>query len=324
MKANVIVERPEGNTLEWKDYADPTIGGDEILIDVKAAGINRADVFQRKGHYPAPAGVPPDIPGLEVSGIVEACGENVTMWKPGDKVCALLAGGGYAEKVKVQEGQCLPIPPNLSFVEAASLPETVFTVWSNVFQRCHLHKGETFLVHGGTSGIGITAIQLVKLWNCRVFTTVGSKEKVDACLALGADKVVNYKDQDFEQEIGKDQVDVILDMVGGDYFGKNINLLKPEGRLVYINASNGNKVELNIGKLMQKRLYITGSTLRPREYAFKKSLTEEIRQQVWPLVEKGSFKPVIYKTVPISEALTAQQIMEGGSHIGKIVLENGR
>lgn len=322
MKANIIVERQEGNTLEWKEYADPAIGEDEILIDVKAAGVNRADVFQRKGHYPAPAGVPADIPGLEVAGVVVACGEKVTMWQPGDKVCALLAGGGYAEKVKVQEGQCLPIPANLSFAEAASLPEAVFTVWSNVFQRCRLQKGETFLVHGGTSGIGITAIQLAKLWNCKVFTTVGSKEKADACLALGADKVVNYKEQDFEQEIGKDQVDVILDMVGGDYFNKNLNILKPDGRLVYINATKGNKVELNIGKLMQKRLYVTGSTLRAREYSFKKSLTEAIHEQVWPWIENGQFKPVIYKTIPLSEALTGQQIMEGGSHIGKIVLEN--
>jgi len=321
MKANVIITRAEGNTLEWKDYADPEIGDDEILIDVKAAGINRADIFQRKGNYPAPAGVPADIPGLEVAGIVEACGENVTLWKPGDKVCALLAGGGYAEKVKVQEGQCLPIPSSLSFVEAASLPEAIFTVWSNVFQRCHLQKGETFLVHGGTSGIGITAIQLAKLWGCKVYTTVGNPDKVEACKDLGADVVINYKEQDFEQEIGKDQVDVILDMVGGDYFNKNLNILKPDGRLVHINATKGNKVELNIGKLMQKRLYVTGSTLRAREYGFKKELTHEILLQVWPWIEKGLFKPVIYKTVPLSEALTGQQIMEGGSHIGKIVLE---
>ena len=323
MKANVVVVRPEGNTLEWTDYADPVTGDDEILVDVRSAGINRADVFQRKGNYPAPAGVPYDIPGLEVAGIVESCGGKVTMWKPGDKVCALLAGGGYAEKVKVKEGQCLPVPATLSFAEAASLPEAIFTVWSNVFQRCHLQKGETFLVHGGSSGIGITAIQLAKLWGCKVFTTVGNTDKAEACLALGADKVVDYKEQDFEQEIGKDQVDVILDMVGGDYFNKNLNILKPDGRLVYINATKGNKVELNIGKLMQKRLYVTGSTLRAREYSFKKSLTAEILQQVWPWIENGQFKPVIYKTVPLPEALTGQQIMEGGSHIGKIVLVNG-
>ncbi len=322
MKANVIITKPEGNTLEWMDYPNPIISDDEILIDVKAAGINRADVFQRKGNYPAPAGVPADIPGLEVSGIVEACGENVTMWKPGDRVCALLAGGGYAEKVKVQEGQCLPVPSNISFAEAASLPEAIFTVWSNVFQRGHLQKGENFLVHGGSSGIGITAIQLAKMFGCKVYTTVGSKEKVEACLSLGADVVINYKEQDFEQEIGKDQIDVVLDMVGGDYFNKNINILKPDGRLVYINATKGNKVELNIEKIMQKRLYVTGSTLRAREYSFKKNLTAEILREVWPLIESGEFKPVIYKTLPLNEAFTAQQIMEGGSHIGKIVLEN--
>lgn len=318
MKANIIVD----GTLEWSDYTDPQIEGDEVLINVKAAGINRADIFQRKGNYPAPHGVPADIPGLEVSGIIEACGEKVTQWKPGDKVCALLAGGGYAEKVKVQEGQCLPVPGNLSFAEAASLPEAIFTVWSNVFQRGHLQKGETFLVHGGTSGIGITAIQLVKLWGCKVYTTVGNKDKVDACKELGANVVINYKEQDFAQEIGKNQIDVILDMIGGDYFEKNFDILKPDGRLVYINATKGNKVELNLSKLMQKRIYLSGSTLRGREYSFKKALATEIYQQVWPWIAEGHFKPVIYKAVPLSEALTGQQIMEGGSHIGKIILVN--
>ncbi|PZP50987.1 MAG: zinc-binding dehydrogenase [Pseudopedobacter saltans] len=322
MKASVIVENGSSNTLEWMEYPDPVIEKDEILLDVKAAGINRADVFQRKGNYPAPPGVPADVPGMEVAGIVEAIGPDVTMWKPGDKVCALLAGGGYAQKVKVQEGQCLPIPENITFAEAASLPETVFTVWSNVFERGRLQKGESFLVHGGSSGIGITAIQLAKLYGCKVYTTVGGTEKEDACLSLGADVVINYKEQDFEQVIGRDQIDVVLDMIGGDYFNKNINLLKPDGRLVYINATKGNKVELNIGKLMQKRIYVTGSTLRGREYSFKKYLTEDILKNVWPWIENGQFKPTIYETLPLSQAFTGQQIMEGGSHIGKIILIN--
>lgn len=320
MQAITIVNKDGKNKLEWSSYPDPIIDADEILIDVKAAGINRADVFQRKGNYPAPPGVPADIPGLEVSGIVAACGDAVMMWKPGDKVCALLAGGGYAEKVKVQEGQCLPIPDNISFAEAASLPETVYTVWSNVFQRCHLQKGESFLVHGGSSGIGITAIQLAKLAGCKVYTTVGNQEKEDACLAIGADVVINYKQQDFESVIGNNTIDVILDMIGGDYFPKNIQILKPDGRLVYINATNGNKVELNLGKVMQKRIFITGSTLRSREYDFKKSLTADILKNVWPWLQNGQFKPVIYQTFPMKDAYAAQQAMEEGSHIGKIVL----
>ncbi len=320
MKAIVITKSGGPEVLKFQEYPTPEISGDQVLIEVKAAGINRPDVFQREGHYPAPAGIAAEIPGLEVSGTIVKCGPDVIDFKVGDRVCALLAGGGYAEYAGVREGQCLPVPEGLSFAEAASLPETVFTVWSNVFKRGKLAPGETFLLHGGNSGIGITGIQIAHALGSKVIVTVGSDEKGRKCLELGADSYINYKTQNFETELQNEGVDVILDMIGGDYLSKNINILNPEGRLVHINAVEGSKVNLDILKVMTKRLTITGSTLRSREYAFKKQLAREIQMNVWPLIESGKFKPVIFKTLPLTEASEAHRLMEDGSHTGKIVL----
>jgi len=321
MKAAVITTYGNAEVLKLEEREVPTIDKHEVLIRVKAAGVNRPDVIQRQGKYPAPPGVPMDIPGLEVAGIIEEVGINVSQWKVGDHVCALLAGGGYAEFVKADAGLCLPIPKGFSFVDAAGLPETIFTVWSNVFQRGNLQAGESLLVHGGSSGIGITAIQLAKYLGARVTVTVGSDEKGKACLDLGADDFINYKTQDFEQVLTESPVDVILDIIGGDYFDKNLNVLRPEGRLVYINAMNGNIVTLDIMKLMQKRIILTGSTLRNREIAFKTSLASEIRKKVWPIITSGNFKPVISATFPLKEAYKAHELMETSQHIGKIILE---
>lgn len=320
MKAIVITKPGGPEVLKLQDYPTPEISGDEVLIEVKAAGLNRSDVFQREGNYPAPEGASAEIPGLEVAGTIVKCGPDVVDFTVGDRVCALLAGGGYAEYVAVREGQCLPIPEDLSFAEAASLPETVFTVWSNVFQRGNLQPGETLLLHGGNSGIGITGIQIAHALGSKVIVTVGSDEKGRKCLELGADSYFNYKTQNFETELQSKGVDVILDMIGGDYLAKNINILKPEGRLVHINAVSGSHVDLDIWKVMTKRLTVTGSTLRSREYEFKKQLAKEIQKNVWPLIESKKFRPVIYKTFPFSEAAEAHRLLEDGSHTGKIIL----
>lgn len=320
MKAIVITKPGGPEVLKLQDYPTPEISGDEVLIEVKAAGLNRSDVFQREGNYPAPEGASAEIPGLEVAGTIVKCGPDVVDFTVGDKVCALLAGGGYAEYVTVREGQCLPIPEDLSFAEAASLPETVFTVWSNVFQRGNLQPGETLLLHGGNSGIGITGIQIAHALGSKVIVTVGSDEKGRKCLELGADSYINYKTQNFETELQNKGVDVILDMIGGDYLAKNINILRPEVRLVHINAVSGSRVDLDIWKVMTKRLTVTGSTLRSREYEFKKQLAKEIQKNVWPLIESKKFRPVIYKTFPFSEAAEAHRLLEDGSHTGKIIL----
>ena len=321
MKAVAISSYGGPEVLAVKEYPTPVPGEEEVLIEVKASGLNRADVFQRKGNYPPPPGVPADIPGLEVSGVIASCGSGVTKWKTGDKVCALLAGAGYAQYVAVKEGQCLPIPAGWSFTEAGSLPETVFTVWSNVFERGALQPGETLLLHGGSSGIGITAIQLAHALGSGVMVTVGSEEKGKYCLQLGADRFINYKTQDFENVLGRESVDVVLDMVGGDYFPKNLQLLKPEGRLVHINAVGGDQVALSIHYIMSKRLTITGSTLRAREYAYKKKLAEAVYKQVWPIIGAGKFKPVIYETFSYRDAAAAHRLLEENRHIGKIMLE---
>lgn len=320
MKAIVITKPGGPEVLKLQDYPTPEISGDEVLIEVKAAGLNRSDVFQREGNYPAPEGASAEIPGLEVAGTIVKCGSDVVDFTVGDRVCALLAGGGYAEYVAVREGQCLPVPVDLSFAEAASLPETVFTVWSNVFQRGNLQLGETLLLHGGNSGIGITGIQIAHALGSKVIVTVGSDEKGQKCLELGADSYINYKTQNFETELQNKGVDVILDMIGGDYLAKNINILKPEGRLVHINAVRGSHVDLDIWKVMTKRLTVTGSTLRSREYEFKKQLAKEIQKNVWPLIESKKFRPVIFKTFPFSEAAEAHRLLEDGSHTGKIIL----
>jgi putative PIG3 family NAD(P)H quinone oxidoreductase len=255
-----------------------------------------------------------------VAGIIEQCGPQVNRWKKGDEVCALLSGGGYAEYALAYEGTCLPVPGGWNFVQASSLPETVFTVWHNVFQRGRLKRGEHFLVHGGSSGIGITAIQLAKILGAKVFATAGSEEKCNACLQLGADRCINYNKEDFEEALGTVGVDVILDMVGGDYVSKGIRLLHMEGRMVFINAMRGGDVQLNVLNIMRKRLTLTGSTLRNREVSFKAQLAAEVEKQVWPLLEKGQFKPVIYKTFPLQNAAEAHRLMETSEHIGKIVL----
>ena len=269
MKAIVITKPGPPEVLKIVERPVPEPKENEVLINVRAAGVNAADATQRKGHYPPPPGASPDIPGLEVAGVIESCGAVATQWKKGDKVCALLAGGGYAEYVTVNSRHCLPAPSNLNFAEAGSLPETVFTVWHNVFQRAELKSGEHFLVHGGSSGIGITAIQLAKLFGAKVFATAGTDEKCNACISLGAHQCINYKKEDFEEVLKKDGADVILDMVGGDYISKNIRLLKTDGRLVFIHAMQGSKGTFDAIDVMRRRLTITGSTLRNRDAQFK-------------------------------------------------------
>ncbi len=322
MFAVVITEPGPPEVLKLMERPTPEPAAHEVLIQVKAAGINRPDVFQRKGKYPAPPGFPADIPGLEVAGIIERCGSAVSRWKPGDKVCALLGGGGYATHALADASQCLPIPVALTFAEACSLPETVFTVWHNVFQRGGLKKGEHLLVHGGSSGIGITAIQLAKLFGSTVSATAGSDKKCAACRSLGADKCINYKTEDFEEVLKAAGIDVILDMVGGDYIPKNIRLLKEDGRLVFINAVAGSQAAFDASYLMQHRLTITGSTLRVRDAAFKATLAEEVERKVWPLISEGKLKTLIYKQFKLSEAALAHRMMESSDHIGKIVLVN--
>lgn len=320
MKA-IAISRPGGpEVLQLAERTIPLCEKDEVLIKVAAAGVNRPDIFQRKGHYPPPPGAPQDIPGLEVSGIIEVCGEEVTRWHPGDAVCVLIAGGGYSEYVTANANICLPIPKGLNFIEAAALPETVFTVWHNVFQRGKLRKGESLLVHGGSSGIGTTAIQLATALGSAVYATAGSYEKCKAAENIGAIKCVNYNEADFYNELKSVGIDVILDMIGGDYTERNIKLLKEEGRLVYINAMRGNKVQIDVAEIMRRRLSITGSTLRSRDTPFKSHLAREILDNVWPLLETGQIKPIIHKTFPLSDAAAAHTLMEESSHIGKIVL----
>jgi len=320
----IIIKNPGGpEALQMEERERPKIQADEVLIDVKAAGVNRPDVFQRMGGYPAPEGVPDDIPGLEVAGVIKEVGKDVNQWQAGDKVCALVAGGGYASEVSAPEVQCLPIPQGLSFVEAASLPETFFTVWSNVFDRAKFQDGERFLVHGGTSGIGVAAIQMVKSMGGKVFTTAGTQEKCDYTIKLGAELAINYKEQDFDKILKERQfgIDVVLDMVGGDYTAKNINILNPEGRLVIINAMKNSKSTINMKKVMVKRLTITGSTLRARSSEFKGAIAENLKKHIWPKLESGEIKPIIHQTFPLAEASSAHALMESSEHIGKIVLE---
>jgi NADPH2:quinone reductase len=295
----------------------------EILIRVAAAGVNRPDVLQRSGNYPVPPDAS-DLPGLEVAGEVVALGSSIRNFKPGDKVCALVHGGGYAEYCVAPEVQALPVPKGLSMAEAASLPETFFTVWGNVYDRGRLAPGESLLVQGGSSGIGVTAIQMARATGNRVFATAGSDEKCAACVRLGAEIAINYKTQDFAAEIkaataGKG-VDVILDMVGGDYVPKELKVLAEEGRLVFIAFLRGHKSELDINEVMRRRLTITGSTLRPRPVEYKGYLARNLRERIWPLIEAGRIRAEIYKTFPLEQAADAHRLMESSQHIGKIVL----
>jgi len=295
----------------------------EVLIKVAAAGINRPDIMQRKGLYPPPEGST-DIPGLEISGTVIEQGKQVTKINIGDKVCALVTGGGYAEYCLADENLCLPLPDGFSLVQAAAIPETFFTVWSNIFDRANLVAGETLLVHGGTSGIGTTAIQLAKSFGAEIFVTAGTDEKCQFCQQLGADAAINYKKKDFVEEISiiteKNGVNVILDIIGGDYFPRNLKCLAEEGKLVQIAIQNGAKSEINLLPIMLKRLTITGSTLRSREISFKTRIAKQLLKNVWPLFESGKIKPVIYTTFPLTEASKAHELIESSQHIGKIVL----
>jgi putative PIG3 family NAD(P)H quinone oxidoreductase len=303
----------------------PAPGAGEVLIQVAAAGVNRPDVLQRLGGYPPPPGAS-DIPGLEVAGRIVALGGNAGALKLGDEVTALVTGGGYAEYCAAPAAQCLPIPQGLSLTEAAGIPETFFTVWSNVFDRGRLKAGESFLVHGGSSGIGTTAIQLAKALGARVFATAGSAEKCRACEGLGAERAINYRDEDFVaivKEATGGGVDVILDMVGGDYIQRNIKALAPDGRLCYIAFLGGAKAEVDFLPVMLKRLTITGSTLRARDVAFKGAIAEKLREKAWPLIEAGRVKPVVHRTFPLAQAAEAHRLMESGEHIGKIVLTTG-
>lgn len=301
----------------------PQPGKGEILIEVHAAGVNRPDVLQRLGKYEPPPGAS-DIPGLEVAGVVAALGEGVTEFKAGEKVCALLAGGGYAEYATVPAAQALPIPDGLSMIEAACLPETFFTVWSNVFDRGRLKAGEIFLVHGGSSGIGTTAIPLAKAFGAKVFTTAGSDEKCAACVKLGADRAINYKTEDFVEVIkGETQgrgVDVVLDMVGGDYIPRTVSIMATEGRHVSIAFLQSPKVSLNFFPIMTKRLTLTGSTLRARPVADKKAIADALKEKVWPLLSARKVAPLIHSTFPLAEAEKAHALMESSEHIGKIAL----
>lgn len=301
----------------------PTPGPGEILVAVKAAGVNRPDVLQRQGGYPPPPGAP-DIPGLEIAGTVASCGEGVTRWKVGDSVCALVPGGGYAEFCAVHETNALPVPRDLDMTAAASLPETFFTVWTNVFERGGLEAGETFLVHGGTSGIGVTAIMLAKAFGARVFTTVGSPDKCKAARTLGADIAIDYRTQDFVAELksatGGRGVDLILDMVGGDYIARNWELAAVNGRIVQIAFLQGARVSLDFSRLMVKRLTHTGSTLRPRSVAEKAAIAASLEEKVWPLISEGRIRPVVHATFPLERACDAHALMESSAHVGKIVL----
>jgi NADPH2:quinone reductase len=320
----VEISKPGGpEVLKPVERPKPTPKDGEILIKVAAAGVNRPDILQRSGNY-APPPDASDLPGLEVAGEVVSPGKT---YKAGDKVCALVHGGGYAEYCATPEVQALPVPKGLSLTEAASLPETFFTVWGNVFDRGRLASGETLLVQGGTSGIGVSAIQMAAAMGNRVFATAGSDEKVAACKRLGAAEAFNYKKQDWAKEVlaatGGKGVDVILDMVGGDYVPKELNCLADDGRLVFIAFLRGMKTELDIMLVMRKRLTITGSTLRPRPVAFKGAIAKSLREKIWPLIERGKIKPEIFKTFPLEQAAEAHRLMESSQHIGKIVLTTG-
>ncbi|MBD9668328.1 NADPH2:quinone reductase [Variovorax beijingensis] len=330
MKAIEITSYGAPEVLRAVERPDPVAGVGELLIRVAASGVNRPDVLQRKGHYPVPPGAS-DLPGLEVAGEIvsgDAAALAEAGFKIGDRVCALIAGGGYAQLCVAPVAQCLPVPKGWSDIEAASLPETFFTVWSNVFERGRLQKGETLLIQGGTSGIGVTAIQIAKALGATVIATAGSDDKCEACRKLGADHAINYRTSDFAEEAkkltGGKGVDVVLDMVAGDYVAREIECMAEDGRLVIIAVQGGVKSDFNAGLVLRKRLVITGSTLRPRPVAFKGAIAKALREKVWPLLESGAVKPVIHSTFAAdgepSGAAQAHALMESNQHIGKIVL----
>jgi NADPH:quinone reductase len=327
MKAIEITQYGAPEVLRAGERPDPAPGAGELLIRVSASGVNRPDVLQRTGNYPVPPGAS-DIPGLEVAGAIvsgDAQAMQAAGLKVGDRVCALVAGGGYAQLCIAPVGQCLPVPKGLSDIEAASLPETFFTVWSNVFDRGRLQRGESFLVQGGTSGIGVTAIQMAKAMGAGlVLATAGSDDKCQACVALGADHAINYRTQDFAEEAkkltGGKGVDVILDMVAGSYIDREVKCVSEDGRIVIIAVQGGTKSEFNAGLVLRRRITITGATLRPRPVAFKAAIAASLKQHVWPLVESGRIKPVIHSTFAAADAAKAHALMESNQHVGKIVL----
>lgn len=326
MNAVEITSFGKPEVLCLAERPDPVAGAGELLIRVAAAGVNRPDVLQRKGHYPVPKGAS-DLPGLEVAGVIES-GDAMAMaaagFKVGDRVCALVAGGGYAQLCVAPVGQCLAVPAGLSDIEAASLPETFFTVWSNVFDRAHLKAGETLLVQGGTSGIGVTAIQMAKAAGATVIATAGSDEKCVACVGLGADHAINYKTHDFVEEVkritGGRGVDVVLDMVAGAYVAREIDCLAEDGRIAIIAVQGGVEAHIDAGLVLRRRLTISGSTLRPRPVAFKAAIARALKTTVWPWIESAQIKPVIYQVFPADQAAQAHTLMESNQHIGKLVL----
>jgi NADPH2:quinone reductase len=323
----IEIKQPGGpQVLVPTQRPDPVPKAGELLIAVSASGVNRPDVLQRKGLYPMPPGVS-DLPGLEIAGKVVA-GSTADLaaagMKLGDRVCALVAGGGYAQMCVAPVGQCLPVPKGLSDIEAAALPETFFTVWQNLFQNARLARGETLLVQGGSSGIGVTAIHLAKAFGATVIVTAGSDEKCAACLKLGADHAINYKSQDFVAEVKRITagrgVDVVLDMVAGDYLAREIECMADDGRIAVIAVQGGSKAALDVGTLLRKRLAIIGSTLRPRSIAYKMAIARELREKVWPLIESGQVRPVIHTVFAAQQAAMAHALMESSVHVGKIVL----
>lgn len=319
MKAIIITEPGDVDKLKLAEKTIHVPLPHEVLIKVAAAGVNRADLLIRKGKYGKDAGNV-EVLGMEVAGVIEQCGSEVKLWKPGDKVCALLRNGGYAEYAIADSRHCLPVPPNLTLIEAASLPETIFTVWSNVFKSLKLKSGENFLVHGGTSGIGVAAIQLAKAMGANAYATAGSDEKCSFAQNIGALQCVNYKTTDFVEVFKPIGIDVILDYVAGDYTAKNLKILKRRGRLGFIAALRGIESTINVMDIMSKQLTITGSTLNPQPAEYKAQLATEIEDVVWPLIASGKVKPFIYKTFGLADAPNAHRLMESGEHIGKIML----
>ncbi|GAA2876080.1 NAD(P)H-quinone oxidoreductase [Streptosporangium fragile] len=313
----IVIDKPGGpEALQWREVPDPELGRGDVLIDVAASAVNRADVFQRLGFYDPPPGAPP-YPGLECSGVVSEVGPDVEGFAPGDRVCALLSGGGYAEKVAVPWQQVMRVPDGVDLVEAAGLPEVACTVWSNVFMTARLRKGETLLVHGGASGIGTLAVQLAKAFGSRVVVTAGSPEKIARCLELGADEGIDYRREDFAEKV---KADVILDIMGGKYLPGNVKALKTGGRLVVIGMQGGAKGELDLGALLTKRASVHGTTLRARPVDEKGVIVRGVVDNVWPLVDAGVIRPVVYARVPMRDAAEAHRILESGDHIGKILL----
>ena len=324
----IVIRAPGGpEMLTPTERPVPEPGSGEILVKVHAAGVNRPDIMQRRGQYPPPPGAPVDVPGLEVSGEVVALGPEAARFRPGDRVCALLPGAGYAEYAKVHETNALPVPSGFTLVEAAAIPETFFTIWPGIMERGRLAAGDTILIHGGASGIGTSAIQLARAFGARVIVTAGSAEKCEACLTLGADVAINYRTEDFveaaKRATGDKGVDVILDMVGGDYVNRNYEAAAEEGRIVQIAVQKGARAEVDIRRLMVKRLTHTGSTLRPRSVAFKASVAATLYEKVWPLFEARKISPVIGSTYALARAADAHARMEAGDHIGRIVLTVG-